>query len=192
MKIDFSQFQNLDPENIGNWPFLVKGTIFVAAVVAVAAAGYHFIISDLEKVLAREKLNEVTLRNDFETKQTKAVLLGAYKQQMQEMEESFGSMLRQLPSKTEIPELIVDITQTGLANGLKFDLFQPGSEATKDFYSEKPISLQVSGNYHNIAEFVSGIAILPRIVTLHDVQLAIASDQLTMRAQAKTYRYLEQ
>ncbi|MBF0470961.1 MAG: type 4a pilus biogenesis protein PilO [Gammaproteobacteria bacterium] len=190
--MDLSQFQNLDPENIGNWPVVVKATIFVVVVVAVVFAGYKFDISEQEKKLVQAESEEVSLKAEFESKQKRAVLLAAYKQQMSEMEESFGSMLRQLPSKTEVPELIVDITQTGLANGLRFDLFQPGEEKKMDFYSEKPINLRVSGGYHNIAEFVSGVAVLPRIVTLHDIQLSGGEKGLTMSALAKTYRYLEE
>lgn len=188
------QFSNLDPDNIGNWPVLVRTIIVIAVAVLVLAAGYYFDTQDQLAALERSEAEEVRLKSDFEKKQAKAVNLEAYKQQMVEMEESFGTMLRQLPSKTEVADLLVDITQTGLASGLEFNLFKPEVEAPKEFYAELPISITVNGNYHQLGEFVSGIAALPRIVTLHEIKISKQKngDLLSMSATAKTYRYLDE
>ncbi len=192
------QFSNLDPENIGNWPILVRVIIIVAIAVAVLGGVYYFDTQHQLGELDRSQKKEVTLKSTFETKQAKAASLDAYKEQMKEMEESFGTMLRQLPSKTEVADLLVDITQTGLANGLEFDLFQPKAETKKEFYAELPISIKVRGNYHELGGFVSGIAALPRIVTIHDMKIQVAKGAaegetvLNMDAVAKTYRYLDE
>ncbi|MEX1265495.1 MAG: type 4a pilus biogenesis protein PilO, partial [Woeseia sp.] len=157
---------------------------------------YWFIIGDKGPLLERAEAEEQTLRTTFESKQRKAANYDAYRAQLAQMEQSFGTMLRQLPGETEIPSLIVDISQTGLAAGLQEKLFQPQPEIQRDFYAEKPIKISLSGGYHEIANFVSGIAALPRIVTLHDI--VITPDQretfnrLTMEVTAKTYRYLDQ
>ena len=195
LNIDLSQFQNLDPENIGNWPIAAKGLVIAIIFIAVLGAGYYVDTMNVQDQIKKTRAKEATLKETFEVKQSKAVNLGAYKLQMKEMEESFGSMLRQLPSKNEVADLLVDITQTGLASGLEFELFQPKSEIPKDFYSELPISLRVIGGYHNFGEFVSGIASLPRIVTLHDLSISSSkgdSGKLVLSATAKTYRYLNE
>ena len=146
-------------------------------------------------MLERERETENTLRVTFENKQRKAANYDAYKAQLEQMEQSFGTMLRQLPGETEIPSLIVDISQTGLAAGLQEKLFQPQDEVRKDFYAEKPIKITLSGGYHEIANFVSGVAALPRIVTLHDIDITPEAsdtfDKLTLAVTAKTYRYIE-
>ncbi len=191
------QFSNLDPENIGNWPILVRGLIIVSVALLVLGSVFYFDTQQQLSDLERSQQKEVTLKSTFETKQAKAASLDAYKQQMTEMEESFGTMLRQLPSKTEVADLLVDITQTGLANGLEFELFQPKSESKKEFYAELPIDITVRGNYHELGGFVSGIAALPRIVTIHDIAIkaergnAGGPPTLNMKAVAKTYRYLD-
>lgn len=145
---------------------------------------------DLKKV----EQKETALKKTFERKQAKAVNLDAYKQQLSDMQEQFGAMLQQLPNKTQIADLLVDVSQAGLASGLEFSLFQPSGEKRKDFYAEKPIKLTVVGNYHEFGEFVSNLAALPRIVTLHNVSLTPAGKggQMTMNATAKTYRYLDE
>ena len=146
--------------------------------------------------MQREKNTEIELRVAFESKQKKAANYDAYRAQLAQMEQSFGTMLRQLPGETEIPSLIVDISQTGLAAGLQEKLFQPQAEVRRDFYAEKPIQITLSGGYHEIANFVSGIAALPRIVTLHDINITPDAtdgfDQLTLAVTAKTYRYLDE
>jgi type IV pilus assembly protein PilO len=164
-------------------------------VVVLGLGIYWVIIQDKAPQLQRAQDDEQNLRTTFENKQTKAANYDAYRAQLQQMEQSFGTMLRQLPGETEIPSLIVDISQTGLAAGLQEKLFQPQDEIPKDFYAEKPITISLAGGYHEIANFVSGIAALPRIVTLHDITITPDSpenfDQLTLQVTAKTYRYLE-
>ncbi len=188
------QFSNLDPENIGNWPILVRSLIVIGVCALVLGAGYYFDTQGQQEELNRVASEEDGLWKSLETKQKKASNLGAYKAQMKEMEESFGTMLRQLPSKNEVADLLVDITQTGLASGLEFELFKPNKESKKEFYAVLPIDVEINGHYHNIGEFVSGIAALPRIVTIHDIKLKVgdkASRVLSMNAVAKTYRYLD-
>lgn len=195
MALDLSQFRNLDPNNIGSWPPLAKGGVIALVCAAVLGLGYWFDTQEQLDVLERARHSEERLKKDFETKQAKAANLEAYRQQMVEMEESFGTMLRQLPSKTEVADLLVDITQTGLASGLEFELFKPGNASPKEFYAELPIEVKVVGSYHSFGEFVSGVAALPRIVTLHDISIIpaqIATGTLTMQANAKTYRYLDE
>lgn len=202
MNIDLNniseQFSNLDPDNIGNWPILVRGLIILACSVLVLGGVYYFDTQYQLEDLQKQKDEEIQLKATFEKKQSKAASLDAYKAQMKEMEDSFGTMLRQLPSKTEVADLLVDITQTGLASGLEFNLFQPKPEIPKEFYAELPIEIDVKGDYHELGQFVSGIAALPRIVTIHDINIkhegakaGASSNQLSMTAVAKTYRYLD-
>lgn len=189
------QFSNLDPDNIGNWPVVVKSLIIIIICAAVLGAGYYFDTQGQQAELNRVAAEEAGLWSTFETKQKKAANLGAYKAQMKEMEDSFGTMLRQLPSKNEVADLLVDITQTGLATGLEFELFKPNKETKKEFYAVLPIDIDVTGGYGSIGEFISGIAALPRIVTVHDIRLNVAdkaTGQLKMKATAKTYRYLDE
>jgi len=161
---------------------------------ALVAAGYYYHVKDLYADLGRVEKEELALRQQFEKKQAKAVNLDAYREQLKEIQESFGAMLRQLPDRTEVAALLVDVSQTGLAAGLEFELFQPMPEVKKDFYAELPIKIRVVGDYHEFGEFVSGLAALPRIVTVHDVKISRrqGSDKLVMEATAKTYRYLEE
>jgi len=195
MKIDITQYQNLDPENMGSWPLPARIGVIVAACIAVLVAGYYLDISDVESRLQKVTSQETVLKTKFERGQKRAVNLAAYQQQMREMEESFGTMLRQLPSRTEVADLLIDITQTGLASGLEFELFEPKGEIPKDFYAELPIALKIMGDYHKFGEFVSGVAALPRIVTLHEISLAKGKDsgeKMIFEAIAKTYRYLDE
>ena len=191
------ELKTLDANDIGRWPLAFRaGGIAIVFVLVLGLGVYWTIIEDKAPQLERAQSEEQTLRITFENKQRKAANYDAYKAQLAQMEQSFGTMLRQLPGKTEIPSLIVDISQTGLAAGLKEKLFQPQGEITKDFYAEKPITISLSGGYHEIANFVSGIASLPRIVTLHDIIITPDDpndyDRLTLQVTAKTYRYLEE
>jgi len=194
-----SDLNNLDINNIGSWPVPIKLVVVLLLVAAIGGAGYYFdtqhMIADLKKTEARE----VELRRTFEQKWNKVANLDAFRAQLEEMNKSFGAMLRQLPDKTEVADLLVDISQTGLANGLEFQLFKPGGEVRKGFYAELPIQIQVTGTYHQFGAFVSGIAALPRIVTMHDMTIKPQqgggggkSAMLSMDAVAKTYRYLEE
>ena len=191
------ELRSLDVNDVGRWPLAFRAAVIAIVFVVVLGMGvYLFIIEDKAPQLQRVQDEEQTLRVSFENKQKKAANYDAYKAQLAQMEQSFGTMLRQLPGKTEIPSLIVDISQTGLAAGLQEKLFQPQAEIPKDFYAEKPITISLSGGYHEIAKFVSGVAALPRIVTLHDINITPDSqdtyDRLTIQVTAQTYRYLEE
>jgi type IV pilus assembly protein PilO len=191
------ELKSLDANDIGRWPFVFRaGVIGIVFAVVVGMGVYFTIIEDKAPALKRVQDEETTLRDVFVNKQRKAANYDAYKAQLAQMEQSFGTMLRQLPGETKIPSLIVDISQTGLAAGLQEKLFQPQPEMPKDFYAEKPITISLSGGYHEIANFVSGIAALPRIVTLHDINITPDNpdnfDSLTLQVTAKTYRYIEE
>ena len=193
--MNMQQLNELDLSNIGEWPGVIKAILILILMASVGAAWYFLDIEDQYKQLKRVENTEKDLRLDFEGKQAKAVNLEAYREQLAEMEESFGAMLRQLPNRTEVADLLVDVSQTGLASGLEFELFQPQPEVPKDFYAELPIKIRVVGTYHEFGEFVSGLAALPRIVTIHDVQIkprGKTGPQLLMEATARTYRYLDE
>lgn len=192
-EIDFS---NLDANNIGMWPFPLKVLVLIVAFVAVLGGGYYFVLLPELTEVERLERQEQTLRQEFETKAGQAANLEELKQQRVDMEESFGALLRQLPSDTEVPGLLEDITLTGLDAGLKFSAIDLLPERRQEFYIELPIAITVSGLYHNMGAFVSGVANLSRIVTLHDFQIAPAAgagagDELVMRIEARTYRYLD-
>ena len=195
--MNLEELNELDFGDIGIWPTPVKLIIILILCAGVATGVYFYDIQDQYKKLTRVEKEEKGLRLDFESKQAKAVNLGKYKTQLEEMREKFGAMLRQLPDKTEVAELLVDVSQTGLAAGLEFELFQPQGEAPREFYAELPIKLEVIGTYHEFGEFVSGLAALPRIVTIHNVAItpgkinSNGKQQLKMSATAKTYRYLD-
>jgi type IV pilus assembly protein PilO len=190
------QLRGLDPNDPGRWPLGVRMAAIALLFILAAAGGYYyFVYTSLHPVLLEAQAKETELWNTLDAKARKAANLQAYKTQLAEMEKSFGAMLRQLPNKTEVPNLLVDISQTGLAAGLDEKLFQPQGEVRKDFYAELPISIRLTGGYHEMGKFASGIAALPRIVTLHDIEIAPpARDQpgvLTLNVTAKTYRYLD-
>ena len=196
--MNLQDLNELDFNNIGVWPTPVKLIIVLVVCVLVAIGGYHFDTKNQIKRLDTVEKQEKQLREDFEVKQSKASNLAAYRKQLEEMKQSFGAMLRQLPNKTEVAELLVDVSQTGLASGLEFELFKPNAEVPREFYAELPIEINVKGDYHEFGNFISGIAALPRIVTIHDIQIAGAkssdstSSSLTLKATAKTYRYLDE
>ena len=186
---------NLDFSNIGSWPAAVKGVLIAVVAIGVLALGYFLDIQAQQENLDRITNEEKRLKEDFEFKQAKAANLEAYKAQMVEMEDSFGAMIRQLPSKTEVEDLLIDISQTGLASGIEFQLFKPLAEKHIEFYAELPITLKMTGTYHQFGEFASGIAALPRIVTLENISIAGGKGKkgnLTMNVTAKTYRYLDE
>ncbi len=198
----WSDLKNLELQNIGNWPVLAKvGAIALACAGILGAAWYFDTQKQRDELIQAEakETGETGLRKTFEIKQQKAANLEALQQQMKEMAQSFGDMLRQLPNKTEVAALLVDISQTGLASGLEFDLFQPQKEQPSEFYAELPIKIQVAGDYHELGEFVSGVAALPRIVTEHDIIIVKdtkkekgTEGELTMTATAKTYRAMDE
>lgn len=187
---------NLDFSTIGSWPTSIKAVLIAIVAAGVLALGYFFDVQAQQDNLDRITVEEKRLKEDFEFKQAKAANLEAYKAQMLEMEDSFGAMIRQLPSKTEVEDLLVDISQTGLASGIEFQLFKPLAEKHIEFYAELPITLKMTGTYHQFGEFVSGIAALPRIVTLENISITgggkDTKGKLTMDVTAKTYRYLDE
>jgi len=201
-----TDLRNLDRNNIGGWPKSIK--IFFTALVFVVVVffGWYLHVSDQQDELATLTTKEESLKQEFSEKQAKSVNLEALQMQLNEMQDMLSQLLRQLPSKTEMPELLVDISQTALSAGLETELFQPGAETAKDFYAEKPITLRMVGTYHQFGTFISGVASLPRVVilTLHDVSLtpvdagkgkpgadAPANGRLILQGTVKTYRYLE-
>lgn len=189
-KIDIS---DLDVNNLGSWPAAVKTIAGALVLIIVLALGYNFYLKDLQDQLDLSRANEVTLKEQFANKAYLATNLNAYKMQMKEMENSFGALLRQLPSDTEVPGLLEDITRTGLGSGLEFEEIKLLPEVTQQFYIELPIQITVVGAYHDLATFASGVASLPRIVTLHDFQIKPVepgnTQKLRMSILAKTYRY---
>lgn len=197
--MDLRALNELDLNNIGEWPPAIKALAILIGCIAIGGAVYYLDTQNQLLRLDQEHAKELELRQTFETKQRKAANLDAYRQQLEEMKESFGAMLRQLPDKTEVAALLVDVSQTGLAAGLEFELFQPEGEQSKDFYAELPINIRVTGHYHEFGRFISGLAALPRIVTIHDVKISnpggergTADAKLLLQAQVKTYRYLDE
>ncbi|MAT93889.1 MAG: pilus assembly protein PilP [Halioglobus sp.] len=183
---------DLDFDNVGSWPMPVKVFIWVAIVIAVLVGGYYYHIEDMQLELAKEEKKEEKLKKDFEKKAFQAANLDAYRQQMEEMEESFGALVSQLPSDTEVPGLLEDITNKGLLNGLEIASINLKKERAREFYVELPIAISASGSYHDLGAFISGMAGLPRIVTLHDFNIKMKgknSNNLSMSIIAKTYRY---
>jgi type IV pilus assembly protein PilO len=192
------ELRSLDPQDPGRWPLPIRiGVVALWFVVLALVLSYFFVWTNQKPELEQREATERQLRDEFRTKHAKAVNLEVYKQQLKDIERSFGALLRQLPGKTEVPNLLVDISQTGLAAGLEEKLFQPASEQRKDFYAELPIKIRLSGSYHEFGEFVSGIAALPRIVTLHDIEIKPVDqkgsyDTLVLDLTATTYRYLDE
>ncbi|MHB8346643.1 MAG: type IV pilus inner membrane component PilO [Acidiferrobacterales bacterium] len=191
--MNLDDLKNIDLNNIGSWPYPVKIGAIALVCVLILFLGYWFVISDEIQQLNQAQKQEQSLKQTFLEKKSLALNLPAYKQQMREMKQVFGTLLRQLPNKTEVPNLLVDITQAGLGRGLQFVLFKPEQEKPLDFYAELPVAIKVTGTYHELGEFVSDLAALPRIVTLSQINIASepGTDHLTMTTLAKTYRYLE-
>lgn len=199
----FDDLRNLDQNNRGAWPNSVKFLCCAAIIGLILLVGWYFKISTQQDELASVQATEQRLRTEFSDKQAKVANLEPLKAQLAEMQDMLRQLLRQLPSKTEMPQLLVDISQTALAAGLQVDLFQPGPEQLKDFYAEKPIDIRMTGTYHQFGTFISGVASLPRVVilTMHDVDLKpistpgpddkLTSNRLVMEGVVKTYRYLE-
>ena len=198
MDINLDQFKNLDVDNIGDWPGVVKGFFTVVVFSLVIGGVYYFHTTTQIDRLEKEERTEIDLKSEFETKQRKAVNLQAYRDQMKQMCESFDGMLRQLPTSTEIPGLIDDISQSEAYSGLEFRQTKYLDEKKAQFYTEKPVQIEVSGKYHQLGSFVSRVSSLPRIVTLHDLSITakkgnarsnVEDGDLTLSVLAKTYRY---
>ena len=205
--MNFEEIQHhLEPDNIGNAPVSIKVGVFAALFVAIIGAGIYFDTLNQLDILEKHQRKEVELKDEFKIKAGQAAKLELYKEQLAEMRASFGALLRQLPERTDVESLLVDVSQTGLASGLEIKRFKPSAEEKKGFYAELPIALEVSGSFHQFATFISGIAALPRIVTISDLKLEPFKDgnstkkdgeidtsgKLKMSATAKTYRYLQE
>ncbi len=192
------EINSLDTSNPGGWPTSIKVASVVFLAILIIVGGYFMFVKDMITNLEGLQKKETDLKNTYSFKYQKAAQLDAYKEQLEEMEIILQSMLRQLPSKNEMSDLIVDVSQTALASGIDNELFEPGAESIKDFYAEKPISLKMKGNYHEFGDFVSGVASLPRVVilTMHDISLkplgdSVLGGRLLLEGTAKTYRYLD-
>jgi len=195
--IDFQRlqqdFQNLDPNDPGVWPLAPRVAAFLFLFVATIAAAWWFDWSDQAALLEKRQAEEQQLRQDWLGKKRMAVNLDEHKRQLAEIDRQFGALLKQLPNRAEMDSLLSDINQAGLGRGLQFELFKPGSDQVKDFYAEMPIEIRVTGGYHDLGEFASDVARMPRIVTLNNVSLDSAADgRLVLEAKATTYRYLDE
>jgi type IV pilus assembly protein PilO len=201
--MNLDDLNNLELSDIGDWPIAAKAIVTLLLCVLLGVAWYYWDTQDQIVALEKVEKQELALKKEFEDKQRKAANLDAYKKQLKEMRQSFNAMLQQLPNRSEVADLLVDVSQTGLAAGLEFELFDPVGEVAKEFYAELPINIRVVGNYHEFGEFISGLAALPRIVTIHNVNIApkkagkrgkaaSPSGTLVLKAVAKTYRYLDE
>ncbi|MFT7413621.1 MAG: type IV pilus assembly protein PilO [Methylophagaceae bacterium] len=193
--MELSSLSELDFNESGEWPLSIKIVAIILLAALVWSGGYYFMMKDKQTELVTLEQTEITLKKEFEVKQEKAWNLAAYKAQLIEMRVTFSSMLKQLPRKNEVADLLIDISRTGLINGLEFELFKPSAEHPIDFYAELPINMKVTGTYHQFAGFVSDVASLPRIVILHNLSMAPlgkGTDKMTMDITAKTYRYLDE
>jgi type IV pilus assembly protein PilO len=190
------ELRSLDTNDPGRWPLPFRAAAIILILVLVAAGGiWQFVVKSEIPELERVEQQEQELRSSFEVKQRRAANFDAYRNQLAEIERDFGTMLRQLPGETEVPNLLEDISQTALAAGLEEKLFQPQGESQQDFYAELPISLRYTGSYHELGDFISGVAELPRIVTLHNITIEPVSEngeELELNVTGKTYRYLDE
>ncbi len=185
--------RRLNFRDAGNWPMLPKLVVLGALLLLILLAGAYFDWKDQLETLDKAQGEEETLRKSYSEKKAKAVNLELYVQQLKEIEQAFGALLKQLPNKSEMDALLTDINQAGLGRGLQFELFRPATrERMADFYAELPISVKITGNYHDMGAFASDVAQLPRIVTLNDIAIANDKGTLTMDATAKTFRYLDE
>ncbi|HEX5353818.1 MAG TPA: type 4a pilus biogenesis protein PilO [Rhodanobacteraceae bacterium] len=199
----FDELRNLDRNNIGGWPKSIKGFFIAIVIIVILLLGWYFYISNQQDSLTSGQQQEVKLKNEFETKQAKVVNLDALKAQLAQMNEMLSQMLRELPSKTEMPGLLVNISQTAQAAGIEAEVFKPKPEVAEQFYAVKPIALKMQGTYHQFGTFISGVASLPRVVilTMHNVSLKPAKSdggkdappvagKLVLEGTVETYRYL--
>ena len=186
---------DLDFENVGAWPAAARAIAAIIVFAALVIAGYYYHVADLADRLATSESKELELRREFERKAFEALNVGAYKLQLQEMRDSFGALVSQLPSDTEVPGLLEDISAKGELNGLAIESIDLLDEVREEFYVELPISIEAEGSYHDLGAFISGMAGLPRIVTLHDFDIEMTGDDssnLSMEITAKTYRYRDE
>ena len=192
LKFNLEEWKNLDPKNMGNWPTAPKAVALIALFVVLLLAGYWFDWSDQLNQLDAATHKEDALKTTFMDKKKQAVNLETHRQQLKDLEQAFGALLKQLPNKSEMDALLTDINQAGLGRGLEFELFKPDAkEIFSEFYAELPIAIRVTGKYHDLGAFASDVSLLPRIVTLNDIGVTFKDGVLVMDAVAKTYRYLD-
>lgn len=197
-KIDFQavidDFRFMNPNDPGAWPLIPKFTVLLGVLLALLLAGWWFFWSDQLAELETKQREEDTLKQQYLDKKRQAVNLDLYTQQLAEIDRSFGALLKQLPNKSEIEALLIEVNQAGLGRGLQFELFRPGAEQIKDFYAELPIAVKINGTYHDFGAFAADIAKLPRIVTLNNIAITPAKDGglLSLDATTKTFRYLDE
>lgn len=198
-KVDFKSliddFRNLNPNDVGAWPALPRASVLFGLFVAILAAGWWFVWNDQISVLDERRQDEIRLRDEFVAKKTQAINLDLYKQQMNEIDRSFGALLKQLPNKAEVESLLIEINQSGMGRGLQFELFKPVQEVQKDFYAELPVTVRLTGSYHDLGAFAGDIGRLSRIVTLNNISITpnqqAKDGSLVMDAVTKTFRYLD-
>jgi type IV pilus assembly protein PilO len=198
-KFDFrvilDDFRSLNPKDVGAWPIVPRIAVLLALFFVILLAGWWFAWSDQLAALEVEQLNEVKLKEEFVSKKQQAVNLELYTQQLSEIDRSFGALLKQLPNKSEVESLLVEINQAGMGRGLQFDLFKPGQELIRDFYAELPISVKLTGSYHDFGAFAGDIGRLSRIVTLNNISISVGTAKdsgMAMDAVTKTFRYLDE
>ncbi|OOZ43136.1 type 4a pilus biogenesis protein PilO [Solemya elarraichensis gill symbiont] len=189
--MSLSDINDLDFSRIGEWPVIFKSIIILLLCASIAGGWFYYDIMKQQAEHKRLRAQEMELRTQFESKQAKAINLEAHRQQLEDMRRAFGVMLMQLPEKSEVANLLIDVSQAGLLAGLEFELFQPAKEVAKEFYTELPVKLRVIGDYHEFGEFISTLASMPRILTVHDVKISRVNESLRMDAVAKTYYYTE-
>lgn len=197
-QIDFQaiieDFRRLNPKDVGTWPIVPKVTMLISLFIVLVAAGWYFVWQDQMDALENKRNEEVKFKEEFVSKKQQAVNLDLHKQQLNEIDRSFGALLKQLPNKAEVESLLVEINQAGMGRGLQFELFKPGAEIVKDFYAELPISVKLTGSYHDFGAFAGDIGRLSRIVTLNNVSIVggAKDGSLTLDAMVKTFRYLDE
>jgi len=191
-QFNLEEWKSLDPKNMGNWPTAPKAAVLIVMFLALLLGGYMLDWSDQLSQLDGIRQKEATLKTTFDDKKKQAVNLETYRQQLKDLEQAFGALLKQLPNKSEMDALLTDINQAGLGRGLEFELFKPDAkENLSEFYAELPITIKVTGKYHDLGAFASDVSMLPRIVTLNDIEIGLREGGLVMGAIAKTYRYLD-
>jgi len=193
MNLDLEELRHLNFRDMGSWPLLPKVLILAAIIIGIVGAGYLFDWSDQWTTLEKARAEEGTLKQQYSQKKAKAINFELYVQQLSEVEQSFGALVKQLPNRSEIDALLTDINQAGLGRGLQFELFKPAAqEKMAEFYAELPIKIRITGTYHDMGAFASDVAQLPRIVTLNDININNDKGTLVMDADAKTFRYLDE
>lgn len=192
LKAILDDFKNLNPKDVGAWPLAPRVAVLLGVFIAVLVAGWFLLWTDQLDELEGKEQQEQKLKQEFVDKKRQAVNLDLYTQQLNEIDRSFGALLKQLPNRAEVESLLVEVNQSGMGRGLQFELFKPGQETSRDFYAELPVTLKLTGSYHDFGSFAGDIGRLSRIVTLNNLAISSGKDGLTLDAVAKTFRYLDE